>query len=85
MVELVDVDARPSRAGVDHEGILHEREVWGVRSGTVHRFERVRVRLGGGGYDRRSRDGRGDRGRTGRILPVLRPYGYFSLWRVNVF
>ena len=53
MVEFVDVDAGAGRAGVDHEGVLHEREVGCVGRGAVHGFERVGVGLGGGGQGRR--------------------------------
>jgi hypothetical protein len=48
VVELVDVNARASRTGVNHEGILHKREsrrMWGC---TVYSFEEVWVCFGRG-------------------------------------
>ena len=49
MVELVHVDPGPGRPGVDHEGVLDEREVGRIRRGAVDRLGRVGVRFGRGG------------------------------------
>ena len=52
MVELVNVDAGTSGAGVDHERVLHKREVRRIRGCAVDRFERVGIGFGGGGCER---------------------------------
>ena len=68
VVELVDVDARARRAGVNHERILHQRQGRAVRRGAENGSAGIWVRLVGGRSGRMGtswRDGWG--GRSGRM------------------
>ena len=75
VVELVDVDARAGRAGVDHESVLHERRGRVVRGGAEGSLAWVWVRL----VRRRP----GSLGGVGRRRGGWRPFVHFVLVRVD--